>query len=576
MKQKQKDKLADNLPACAVEFIRLVIKKMRYRKKVWQDVQVELAAHFEDELKECATDEEKAQKAQQLIAGFGDVKLLAVLLRRAKKRCRPLWRTAVARTFQTIGVLIVCFVIYVVWFLTGKPSITVDYLAILNQMDQAQVRVEDNAWPHYEKAITLFVEPSQSIKEVIAFSGWWSLNYRSFAELSEEKKREIRKWVEHNEAAWREFIAGSEKGYCYCEWERKDQNQFLWEIIFSSHDGLRSLAKLGIWRTRIAVANCEISKALMECVTITRVGKHWQSRKGLIAEQRIGLFLSVQAWDEILFIVATRDVSASDLTKTQEQLEDIYGAGFPLLDIKQERSYFLGVVQQFFTQGGPGGGHILPEKARVLNIEDVADSMTEKAQAIVGGHWPAAALFTAFCLRHAGRDETVAKYDEIYHEMGGIVKMTPYERHVKGIEADDEEIRQQLYKQKRFFLLVEAIPPFLYTSDWIYCGKSQYGALLTILALQRWRLERSEYPATLDELIESGYLKELPTDPYSDKPLVYKKTDDDFALYSVGKNFRDDAGKVVRYYRTGEIAKWGFSGSGDTVFWPVPKSQLKQ
>ncbi|GAI50387.1 unnamed protein product, partial [marine sediment metagenome] len=134
MEQKQKDKLADNLPACAVEFIKLVIRKMRYRKKVRQDVQAELSAHFEDELKDCATDEEKAQKAQQLIAGFGDVKLLAVLLRRAKKRCRPLWRTVVARTFQTVGVLIVCFVIYVVWFLTGKPVITTDYVAELNRI----------------------------------------------------------------------------------------------------------------------------------------------------------------------------------------------------------------------------------------------------------------------------------------------------------------------------------------------------------------------------------------------------------------------------------------------------------
>ncbi|MHC4570986.1 MAG: hypothetical protein ACYS0C_02770, partial [Planctomycetota bacterium] len=107
------------LPARAAEFIRLVIKKMRYRKKVRADVMAELSVHFEDELKDCKSGEEKEQKAQQLIADFGDVKLLAVLLRRAKKRCRPLWRTIVARTFQTIGVLILCFILYTAWFLTG-------------------------------------------------------------------------------------------------------------------------------------------------------------------------------------------------------------------------------------------------------------------------------------------------------------------------------------------------------------------------------------------------------------------------------------------------------------------------
>ncbi|GAI85495.1 unnamed protein product, partial [marine sediment metagenome] len=89
----------EHLPAGAVEFIKRVLKKMRYRREVRQDVQAELTAHFEDELKDCTTDEQKQQKAQQLITNFGDLKLLAILLRRAKKRCRPLWRTIVARTF---------------------------------------------------------------------------------------------------------------------------------------------------------------------------------------------------------------------------------------------------------------------------------------------------------------------------------------------------------------------------------------------------------------------------------------------------------------------------------------------
>ena len=124
----------ERLPAGNAEFIKLVIKKMRYRENVRSEVMAELAAHFEDELKDYTTDEQKQQKAQQLIADFGEVKLLAVLLRRAKKRSRSLWRTIVARTFQALGVLILCFILYVVWFLTGKPVITTNYVAELNNM----------------------------------------------------------------------------------------------------------------------------------------------------------------------------------------------------------------------------------------------------------------------------------------------------------------------------------------------------------------------------------------------------------------------------------------------------------
>ena len=100
MQRKQKDKLLDNLPDCAAEFIKRVIKKMRYSKKVRADVMAELIDYFEDELRGCENDEEKLEKAKRLIADFGDVKMLGKLLRRAKKRCRPLWRTVVARIFQ--------------------------------------------------------------------------------------------------------------------------------------------------------------------------------------------------------------------------------------------------------------------------------------------------------------------------------------------------------------------------------------------------------------------------------------------------------------------------------------------
>jgi len=143
------------LPTYAEEYIKMIVKKMRYRRKVRQDVQKELTAHFEDELKNCRTDEDKEKKARQLIAEFGDVDLLAILLRRAKIRCRPLWRTVVARAFQTVGVLILCFFFYIVWFLTGKPAITTNYVTELNKYVRPVPDESLNAEPLYRCAADL-------------------------------------------------------------------------------------------------------------------------------------------------------------------------------------------------------------------------------------------------------------------------------------------------------------------------------------------------------------------------------------------------------------------------------------
>ncbi|MHC4680353.1 MAG: DUF1700 domain-containing protein [Planctomycetota bacterium] len=134
MAKEDDSKKSESLPLSVTEFLDTLLKKMRYRRKVRQDVRAELAVHFEDELKGCATDEEKQKKAKQLIADFGDLKLLAILIRRAKKRCRPLWRTVAARTFQAIGVLLFCLVVYTIWFSCGEPTIRNDYVAMFNRV----------------------------------------------------------------------------------------------------------------------------------------------------------------------------------------------------------------------------------------------------------------------------------------------------------------------------------------------------------------------------------------------------------------------------------------------------------
>jgi len=65
----------------------------------------------------------------------------------------------------------------------------------------------------------------------------------------------------------------------------------------------------------------------------------------------------------------------------------------------------------------------------------------------------------------------------------------------------------------------------------------------------------------LQDVVSGGYLKELPMDPFSGRPLVYRVTKENFILYSFGCDFDDDGGKV---------SKWGRGEEGgDQVFWPV-------
>ena len=165
MGKKDIDKLFENLPQCAADYIQYVIRKMRYRKKIRADVQNELIAHFEDALADCSGTEEKERAAKELIAEFGDAKMLGKLARRAKKRCRPLWRKIIARIFQTAGIIIVCLILYCSYLMTGQPTIQVDYTQEYVRANRPQADESLNAGVLYDKIADIYIEPPKLSNE---------------------------------------------------------------------------------------------------------------------------------------------------------------------------------------------------------------------------------------------------------------------------------------------------------------------------------------------------------------------------------------------------------------------------
>ena len=63
----------------------------------------------------------------------------------------------------------------------------------------------------------------------------------------------------------------------------------------------------------------------------------------------------------------------------------------------------------------------------------------------------------------------------------------------------------------------------------------------TGLALLRHKAAYGAYPAALAE-IDPQFLPEIPLDPFTGKPLVYRPEADGFVLYSLGENLADDGG----------------------------------
>ena len=680
----------DQLPVAVAVYIDLVVRKMRYRRKIRREVRHELATHFEDALAQCQNDGEREDLSRKLIAEFGDGRMLAALIRRGKKRCRSLWRKAVVCGLQGVGILILFFVVYSVWFITGEPRIRVDYVAKWNELTRPKAPEAQNAWPYYERAIDLYVEPDEEIEKVIKDRGrvagfeelaedertvlleWLEKNRRhlddleprfqgtlrryvahgvvpivrkadsaveskyrhfyttpsralesiletvprergvpllvpidnetpgrmakeelqdEFMTLIEEHELELLdfshavavvvleewidrtrgrndspvarldayewrvlwQWIEDNEEAWRHYVAGSRMAYCHREYDKPAEGESLYAILLPHLSSLRSSCRVGVWRSRLAAADGRLPLALANCMTIVRAGRHWQIEETTLVEQLVGLSLVRLGLSELLSTISRHDVSSTDLQRCHQELLETYADGFPPMGVMSEKLHLLDLVQRTFSEGGPGGGHMLPREIARSGVNDWY---------FVDEPYVNEGVFLAATMVHAGRDETLALVDKLFAMTESEVGMNPYElRNYEGTKVDNAIMA---IPQHRFWLVRMLMPALSRAGELGFRGKAAYEATLTVLALKRWRLAKGRYPDRLDELVTGRYLHTLPDDPYGPGALTYERRGDDFVLYSLAADFDDDGGQDVGDHRWGED-----EGGGDHVFWPV-------
>ena len=540
-KQKHTERQFCDLPACAAEFIRLVIKKMRYRKKVRRDVQAELAAHFEDELKDCKTDEQREQKAQQLIAGFGDVKLLAILLRRAKKRCRPMWRKVLVRGFQVVGVVILYILICFAPLVIGRPNVSVNYADWLNDLGRAGRAESENAYPYYKQAVEVSVKmPKLFNKSKVKWP----------ADFNDMEMQQFLQWLNDNNKALELMIEGTNKPHYWAVYQRTEAaliNGSIFDGSLKDLSGYRQVARALNWRSLYKAYSGEIESALDDCISLLRFGRH-QEGKGLLIEQLVGIAIEALAHGSISMIIEKVDVPADTLKNIQEQLQEEFARPYDVINLEGEKVFLYDYIQRSFTDDGKGGGRMLARGAP-----------------LAVGDWKSG-LWRFVSLSYPDRREVTAKVDHYYNLAEQVFDETPWQVHRKGVSsAKLDEIADGS-------LLLRILAPAhgrVVQLEWR--TKTMRLGLMTMLALSRYEKEKSKYPESLDVLVEAGYLKEVPNDPYSDNSLVYKKTDESFILYSFGENLTDDGGQVARL-DDGGIKRW--ASEGDWFFWPVPESQI--
>jgi len=533
---------------------------MRWRRRVREEVREELAAHFEDELRDMTDAADREQGAKRLIEEFGDAGLLAVLCRRAKKRCRPLWAKVAIRSAQAVGIVVLYSLLCTLRLFVGSPSLKVDYLAWLTDRTRAGREESLNAKPYFDKAVQSLTD-TELLDKVLRF------NSMRPAEMNEPQRQVLAQVAEHNVGAFELLRQGVVKPHYWVEYEKAvreplppgvvEPSQTMmglnlvadpaWAFsraVTPSAAGYRKLAQAFhasiLWRA----SQGDLAGALDDSLVLVDFGMHLEGR-GTQIEQLVGITIEAMGTQTILALLDFYQAPARDLARVQTRLADLYVRHSSFLDLTGDKAVWLAMIQRTFTDDGTGNGRVL-----------------KQGLPLAAGGWKDG-LTSLLSFGYPDRREMVSLIERYCSEYQAALDTPPSDPQYEARQARWKVLASESFLLSAFAPTMERMVALVWR---VQAGRR---ALLTTLAVIRYAKDKGAYPSSLDALVSENYLSDLPLDPHSGKPFGYLRTAEGFSLYSWGENLVDDGG----HQGTGQNgAPRMYAENGDWVFWPVQAS----
>jgi hypothetical protein len=259
----------------------------------------------------------------------------------------------------------------------------------------------------------------------------------------------------------------------------------------------------------------------------------------------------------------TCKIESSALAGFQQRLQTLIDGDNFRPDFSLEKLWAYDEIQRCFIDSRFGPSHVYPKRFMEFLEFSGLPSANPK-------HEPMVDLIltlsvTPGILFSPTKTETIATVNAFYEFFNENFSKTPARLKAEGIDLDFQMSR--IANNNIFFKFLS--PSLAMVNIVAFRNKIDAESTPLIIALARYKQDTGAYPESLDKLAEQGYIKQVPVDPFSDKPITYRKTDDSFLLYSWGSNLKDDDGQIARDKKGKPIR---FADTGDWVFWPVVKN----
>lgn len=437
--------------------------------------------------------------------------------------------------------LIVIFVLAAMGFfiIRGQPKVTVDYLAEYNRIScPANYDPCQNAAQLYEEAFNSFVEMPKQLQRV---------DYAKWVEDFNKTEQDLlQKWLIENGNCFQKFRKASQKPYNWVKRECSKDN----ELISMKFPGIRidllNMIAAITWNAKFNAAQGKYVEAFDDLLAIYLAGYQQCTPSIFLIEFEDNLQRQQIAMETASLIADKTPVPNAVLKSFQQQLEEISNAHTCFFDFMADKLTLYDILQRTYVYKPNGTGR--------LSWKRKSDFYTMCGD---NNNW----LVIKSCFIGPTQNKVKKEIDSYYEKVNTVFTITPWELHKTQPDYFDK-----LGPECRGNIPILYVYGLDYRRAYYnyYDTQAQLQALLTTIAVMRFRQDNGHLPNELDELIKARYLQKLPADPYNEKSLIYKVEGENFRMYSIGNNFEDDGGKGSFLPRM-----LGSSiSSADLVFWP--------
>lgn len=475
-----------------------------------------------------------------------------------------------------------------IYYYNSHPTLKVDYVALLN-VRAAAVLEADRAWPLYREALLemnlLHVELPLGVGLSPTHPGWPEVQaYIDEHEASVNQLREaggmsgmgltvgFKGHYRGDDAHLFEKPEGYGRFDVLADGTLVESKQVLISDILLPHLGpLRVVGRLLVADAYRAFERDDMDRFCEDIAAICGMADHMTEIKFSICGL-VGISNRILAYSVIndVLIDDPGRLRIEHLLYLSEVLDK--GSDLRLVSLDSERYVGLDLIQRIYSDDGQGGGHLTPDVFPVIGSPDIdgwlfGDGMLQRV---------AASLYLTGGDSDLPDRAELTRWIESAYRQSEDALATPMWQRIESESANEWDDVSQFSDliQGLMYVMLPSNSPVRSAVD---RSDGVRVALMAGIALERYRRDHGDWPVSLKALVPE-YLTEIPIDPITGGPAIYKIVDDRPKIYSVGVDRDDDGGSIPINSFSGEldnqtVAQWSQNDDqlidGDWVLYPA-------